>query len=144
MPMKTKPAIGAKQTAQKPRVMYAEHTLRRPLESTNTLRFTDVGAHDHCIPVAVIPCQSLKQARQRVKFERMGWEEKVEAVALALYNHSNRGTRNMHGTPYHPYSMKKWMLAWKGDEQRKDAYWLSKARAVLLALGHAPEGGMRK
>jgi hypothetical protein len=117
--MKTKPAIGAKQTAQKSRVMYAEHTLRRPLESTNTLRFTDVGAHDHCIPVAVIPCQSLKQARQRVKFERMGWEEKDRAIRDAMASGGD----------------------WSYGRQPLVA---DLSRAVLLALGHAPEGGTRK
>lgn len=69
------------------RVMWAEHTMKRPFESTNTLRFTDTGAHDHCIPVLVIPCPSLKSARARKKWEGMSEEEKVEAIAKALCSH---------------------------------------------------------
>ena len=74
-----------KPTHKKPtaRVMWAEFTMRRPLESTSTLRFSDAGAFDHCIPVAVIPLPATR-ARKLVKFANMTEEEKVKRVAAML------------------------------------------------------------
>lgn len=100
--------------------MWAEHTMKRPFESTNTLRFTDTGAHDHCIPVLVIPCPSLKSARARKKWEGMSEEEKVERIAKRICDLS----RN-------------WKGAWDNDYTMKDGYRMD-ALAVLAAM----EGGV--
>lgn len=73
-------------------------------------------------PPALIPCATLKQARQRVRFERMGWEEKAELVARAICDFS----RN-------------WDGAWDRDTNMGSRFgYMRDAEAVLLALGHTP------
>lgn len=64
-------------------------------------------------PVVFLPVDDLKEARARVRFERMGWEEKAEAVAeaiLAPYG-GNAGSALTNAAPNY-------------------------AKSALLALGH--------
>lgn len=77
----------------------------------------------HC---AVIPCASIGEARQRVRFERMGWEEKVEVVA-----------KSIHFTAPGEYA------PWTEINHLVRTRYRERARAALLALGHRPTGGRK-
>lgn len=75
--------LHTRQQGPKARVMYAStHSVTGELAGFYGYARPDMDT----VSVAVIPCASLREARARVKFERLGWEGKVEAVAEAIKN----------------------------------------------------------
>lgn len=69
------------------RVMTAVEGMEFRVMENNEPRLKMRSPHDvipDYFPVAVIPCQSLRSARQRVKFERMAYEEKADAISSIL------------------------------------------------------------
>ena len=73
-----------KPTAPRARVMYVCRAFhadsKQTLFATNRSRW-----HDSMDALAVIPCRTAKQARAFVRFWNLKEEERVEAVARALY-----------------------------------------------------------
>lgn len=68
----------------KARALYAEHTLKRPLESTSTLRFSDSSAYDHCIPVAILPCVTKAQAARICRVANMEGDDRIQYIQALI------------------------------------------------------------